>query len=563
VFRRCFNALRAPPRDAQTARFRSCRIARVTAAPPALSPFSFLRTAVPMLLPTPPYRFPGARVLYQPKWVRAEAARRVTPDGVHLLSAFGWTLGGVFVVDWTDSPIGPYSEAAVLSGLVWRDGALGAWASHIVVTSPDAVAAARQFWGLPAVEGVVSLQPGSAPGRRAQPTRGAAGEGSAASEAADEAVAKGAAVGADTDAPLIFDFESSVRVLVRGWEKGPAPSPAPQPEGSQLFRLSLPSLSGGLPPNGPILRYPLTLTAPRCIRLRAAAATVWTEGITPAALVGVLEGPPTALCLQLEGVDVVAGAAVVLTRKHAARGRDTAGGGGTVRGSGIAAGSDTAGGDDTARGGNTGGGSGGRRRPAAKAVATGGGGGGRASGRQRGGEGASNVVASAAGGERPPDPSLQISPLLLALDSGMLILYGLVCAIIGLYTSGEALLPSAPDAVRDAREIAFTLDTCAAHALSWGLGATATGAAASDWISLPLSEHRAAIGGVARVLPAWLLSVPLFEFLRALAAVAVGAHDLAADDWPALAGVTYPGGSVGTLGLMLVWRRWLVDTTPR
>jgi hypothetical protein len=31
----------------------------------------------------------------------------------------------------------------------------------------------------------------------------------------------------------------------------------------------------------------------------------------------------------------------------------------------------------------------------------------------------------------------------------------------------------------------------------------------------------------------------------------------------ALAGVTYPRGSVGTLGLMLVWRRWLVDTTPR
>jgi hypothetical protein len=156
-----------------------------------------------------------------------------------------------------------------------------------------------------------------------------------------------------------------------------------------------------------------------------------------------------------------------------------------------------------------------------------------------------------------------VSPYLLALDCGVLIMYGLVCAILGLYTSGEAFTPSPPDALRDAREIALTLDTCAAHAMAWGLASAATGAAAADWISLPLSEHRASVGGVARVLPAWLLSVPVFEFLRALAAVGVGAHDLAADDWPALAGVTYPGGSIGTLGLLLVWRRWLVDTTPR
>jgi len=113
------------------------------------------------------------------------------------------------------------------------------------------------------------------------------------------------------------------------------------------------------------------------------------------------------------------------------------------------------------------------------------------------------------------------------------------------------------------RDIALTLDTCASHALAWGLGAAATGAVADDWISLPLDEHRAAKGGVARVLPAWLLSVPIFEFLRALAALRIGAHDFATDLWPATAGISYPGGSLGTLALMLVWRRWLVSTTPR
>ncbi len=54
-------------------------------------------------------------------------------------------------------------------------------------------------------------------------------------------------------------------------------------------------------------------------------------------------------------------------------------------------------------------------------------------------------------------------------------------------------------------------------------GAAACGAADMDWRSLPEEEHAAAAGGVARVLPAWLLSVPIFEFLRAVAAVAVGA----------------------------------------
>ena len=69
------------------------------------------------MLPPPPYTFPGASVLYQPKLVRASAARRVTPPGVFLLSLAGWTLGGTFCVDWTSSPIGPYREVAVLSGL--------------------------------------------------------------------------------------------------------------------------------------------------------------------------------------------------------------------------------------------------------------------------------------------------------------------------------------------------------------------------------------------------------------------------------------------------------------
>jgi len=227
-------------------------------------------------LPRPPFRFPGANVLYQPTFVRAEAARAVTPRGVSLVSLFGWTLGGVFVADWVDSPIGRYREVAVLSGLVFRGGTLGAWASHIVVSEAAAVEAAREFWGLPAREGDIQLQPLEAAG----PPRG----------------------------PRVH-FESGSRVVVEGWcgeGEGEARSLRPP-------SFTLPSLSGGLPASGglaagPILRYPLTLTAPRRAALLPRLA-LSSSSLTTAPLRAVLDAPAASPCLRLDGVDVEAGAA--------------------------------------------------------------------------------------------------------------------------------------------------------------------------------------------------------------------------------------------------------------
>ena len=88
--------------------------------------------------PPAPWSFSNARVMYQPTLVRTSAARAVTPsDGLTLLSFLGYTLGGVFVVDWTESPVGPYREVAVLSGLVARGLSIGAWASHIDLLQLD------------------------------------------------------------------------------------------------------------------------------------------------------------------------------------------------------------------------------------------------------------------------------------------------------------------------------------------------------------------------------------------------------------------------------------------
>ena len=99
--------------------------------------------------------------MYQPTLVRVSAARAVTPrDGLTLLSLFGYTLGGVFVVDWTESPVGPYREVAVLSGLVARGLSIGAWASHIVVTTPASVGGGRAVFGLPTVLGSIDFKAG-------------------------------------------------------------------------------------------------------------------------------------------------------------------------------------------------------------------------------------------------------------------------------------------------------------------------------------------------------------------------------------------------------------------
>jgi hypothetical protein len=233
----------------------------------------------------PPWSFPGARVLYQPSFVPVRVARAATPaSGLTLLSLFGWTLGGVFVVEWTESPIGPYREVAVLSGLVARDFRIGAWASHIVVTTADAVESGRDLFGLPARLGSVDFEVG--PDASASHTDAAEREG--------------------------FYFASEDCVLIRGWDNWLPGLPAPAPEqGARRFTLTLPSFSGRLPTGPgttPLLRYPLTLGGARRVRLRAPMSTVCSSG--PAlgdTLRGVLGGPCACPCIQVDGVQIVAG----------------------------------------------------------------------------------------------------------------------------------------------------------------------------------------------------------------------------------------------------------------
>ena len=141
----------------------------------------------PNFPPPPPWRFTASHIDYQFLAIPTDLGRKYCPptqpcndrptnnnddkngSPESLLTLMGWdggyTLGGVFTVEYTSSPIGPYREVAVLSSLVARFpsirkskrrkfsfdfGGIGAWASHIFVDSHDAAKYGRQHWGLPA-----------------------------------------------------------------------------------------------------------------------------------------------------------------------------------------------------------------------------------------------------------------------------------------------------------------------------------------------------------------------------------------------------------------------------
>ena len=279
--------------------------------------------------PPPPWAFPNARVWYQPTFVPVQAARAVTPgSGLTLLSLFGWTLGGVFVVEWADSPIGPYQEVAVLSGLVARGLSIGAWASHIVVTTDDAVVSGRSFYGLPARQGSIKFggsvfdEVPSSPSPTAETAEAIWGVAAALAVLLKTAV--GAAVpGVAEPAERLrpppsarvrpfegVEFRADNEVSICGWD-GWLDVRDDGSEGKG-WSVSLPSFSGLLPtPSGtrtPLLRYPLTLGPARRVRLRPAVRTCAAPGAALSeGLLGVLGGPSASPCIQVDGVLIVAG----------------------------------------------------------------------------------------------------------------------------------------------------------------------------------------------------------------------------------------------------------------
>lgn len=96
----------------------------------------------------PPWVFKG-RALYQLHLVKAEIARKIIPKELKLVQAFGYTLGGIFLAHYDDSPAGMFDELVVIAGTVWNPPTSCAWAARVLVNSKDACNHGRKEIGLP------------------------------------------------------------------------------------------------------------------------------------------------------------------------------------------------------------------------------------------------------------------------------------------------------------------------------------------------------------------------------------------------------------------------------
>ncbi|CAL9166819.1 unnamed protein product [Musa hybrid cultivar] len=103
----------------------------------------------------PPWLFRG-RALYQLHLVKADIARALIPKELKLVEAFGYTLGGLFLAHYDDSPAGEFNELVVIPGIVWNPPTSCAWASRVLVNSHEACRHGRKEIGLPSQVAIFS-----------------------------------------------------------------------------------------------------------------------------------------------------------------------------------------------------------------------------------------------------------------------------------------------------------------------------------------------------------------------------------------------------------------------
>lgn len=96
----------------------------------------------------PPWTFKG-RALYQLALVPEKVAREFVPKELPLVAAFGYTLGGLYLARYEESPAGAFDEAVALAGLVWAPPASAAWAARVYVSNAAAERHGVTSCGLP------------------------------------------------------------------------------------------------------------------------------------------------------------------------------------------------------------------------------------------------------------------------------------------------------------------------------------------------------------------------------------------------------------------------------
>ena len=95
-----------------------------------------------------PWIFKG-KALYQLHLVKVSEAIKSVPSDLQLVSLFGYTLGGVYLARYSESPCGAFDELVVLGGLVWNKPLSCAWASRVYVNNEAARKHGVKTCGLP------------------------------------------------------------------------------------------------------------------------------------------------------------------------------------------------------------------------------------------------------------------------------------------------------------------------------------------------------------------------------------------------------------------------------
>jgi acetoacetate decarboxylase len=102
-----------------------------------------------MAYPPAPWRLKGYG-LQTLHLVDIDRVRPIVPAHLQILSCFpGKTLGSVYVGQYEEGSTLSYSELIAAPALIYHQGKVGAWISHIYVDNPDSVAGGREIWGLP------------------------------------------------------------------------------------------------------------------------------------------------------------------------------------------------------------------------------------------------------------------------------------------------------------------------------------------------------------------------------------------------------------------------------
>jgi acetoacetate decarboxylase len=101
------------------------------------------------MYPSPPWTLKG-HSLQSLHLLEVEQVRAFVPADLHIVSAWpGKTLGGIYAAAYEQDSTLLYNELIVVSAIVYAQGKLGAWISHIYVDNSVSVAGGREIWGLP------------------------------------------------------------------------------------------------------------------------------------------------------------------------------------------------------------------------------------------------------------------------------------------------------------------------------------------------------------------------------------------------------------------------------